>query len=358
MKNIAHFTLAAALLLGLASSAHAHQNNGCNPNPCGGNSGNGGNGGCTPTLRCDAGGPYVVDAAPGVVTVQLNGLGSTGAMDWVWNTTYPGAYFMDAGVPNPVLVIPVMNDCSFNVTVDLLVKRTGESKTCSTTVRLKDRVKPVIVCPELAKVISGMDTSPQALGFATATDNCDQNVHVSYKDKIIFPDCRADRFAYQIERTWKAVDDDCNVEKCVQTIDVVRYFANLDILPGACPNLYNRRATSTLPIAIVGAPGFDVTQIQWNSIRLYGLDCTAGPLLPQCIGYADVATPFLNGLNCNCTNANGDGKLDLVLHFSRAQINCAFDLAEMSKGETLTVIVTGKLCDGRMFIAQDCMTVH
>ncbi|MDZ4774320.1 MAG: hypothetical protein SGI72_14425 [Planctomycetota bacterium] len=363
MMKLAQLTFAAALLLGLASSAQAlsnNNNNGCNPPPCGnGGNGNGnGNGGCNPILRCDAGGPYTVNSAPGVITVQLNGLDSTGALDWVWNTTYPGAYFMDAAVPNPVLVIPVTNDCSFNVEVCLLVKRQNQSKTCCTTVRVRDHVKPVITCPDLAKVISGMDTSPAALGYATATDNCDQNVTVTFKDKILQPDCKADRFAYQIERTWKAVDDNCNVAKCVQIIDVVRYFANLDVMPGACPNLYNRRAAGTLSVTLVGAPGFDVSQVQWSSLRLYGLDCSAGPLAPNSLQFADTATPFINGIDCNCTNVNGDGTMDLVLNYNRSSINCAFNLAEVTKGETFKVVVIGKLTNGVKFIAQDCLVVQ
>jgi hypothetical protein len=385
MIKLSHFSLAAALLLGLATAAQAHNNNhnnGCNSSSGGGNGngncgggnhnncnhgggnhgggGNGGNGGgnCGPTLRCDAGGPYTVAYAPGSVSIQLNGLDSTGAQDYVWNTTFPGAYFDDAALPNPTLVIPTSNDCSFNVEICLLVKRPGQSKTCCTTVRVRDRQKPVIECPDMAKVISGEDTSPQALGFATATDNCDSNVQISYCDRIVPPDCKADRFAYIIERTWRAVDDDCNVAKCVQIIDVVRYSARLDIIPGACPNIYNRNGCGTIPIAISGDVGFDVTKIQWNSVRLWGYQCTGGPIEPQSLCFGDASTAFLNTLNCLCTNANGDGKLDLVGRFRRSQINCAFDMWDVPAGTQLTLVVTGKLCDGRLFIAQDCMTVQ
>ncbi|MBL8858086.1 MAG: hypothetical protein JNL28_06265 [Planctomycetes bacterium] len=347
MKNLLNFSLAASLVLVLATSAQAH------------NKHNGGNGpSCNPTLRCDAGGPYLVNGEPGVVSVQLDGLGSTGALDYVWNTTYPGAYFNDAALPNPVLIIPVTSDCSFNVTVELLVKNGNNSKSCTTRVKVRDRVKPVIMCPGPQKIISGMDESPQALGFATATDNCDQNVSISYCDKRVYPECRGDRFAYIIERTWRAVDNDCNVSKCVQIIDVVRFFAHLDILPGVCPNPYNANACGSLPIAITGAKDFNVTQIQWSSLRLYGLDCSAGPLAPNCIQLADVATPFINTLACNCTDLNGDGRLDLLMRFSRSQINQAFGLANAPAGTTLTVVVIGKLHNGVQFVAQDCMTLQ
>lgn len=344
MIQLSHFTFAAALLFGFAASAQAHNNN------------NGGN--CNPTLRCDAGGPYSVNLAPGSVTVQLNGLDSTGAQSYFWSTTSPGAYFNDATSATPTLVIPVTNDCSFNVEVCLLVKRPGSQKTCCTTVKVRDREKPVITCPDLAKIISGDSISPAELGYATATDNCDSNVSISYCDNIVQPDCKADRFAYVIERTWKAVDDNCNVAKCVQIIDVVRMSVNLDVLPGTCPNLYNRNSCNLLPVAIVGTPAFNVTKIQWNSVRFWGYQCTGGPVAPECLNFADAATPFANGLDCFCTSAGSDGKLDLVARFRRSTINHSFDMWDKPAGTTIPVVVTGKTCDGIYFIGQDCLTVQ
>lgn len=354
MKRLSHLTLASALLLGVATSARAHDNT-RDPSACGNDNYAGGP---TPTLICDAGGPYAVDLASPFVTVQMDGTGSTGAQNYVWNVTYPGAYFDDASLQNPTLLIPVSGTCGFDVEVCLLVKTLDVWSTCCTNVRVGERVAPVIVCPDTDKVISGMSTSPAVLGSATATDNCDQNVTVTHTDVIIQPACPADRFAYVIERTWRATDDDGNVSTCVQYIDVVRAFAHLDVLPGACPNLYNRRLRGTLPIAIVGAPGFDVTQIQWNTVRLFGRDCSAGPILPTSMANGDVATPFVNSLDCHCTTANGDGTLDLVAQFSYSQINTAFNLVQANKGETFVVVVTGELTNGVRFIAQDCFTIH
>lgn len=347
MKRLSLTSLATALVLGLAATASAHQNQTSE-----------GSGGCSTGLHCDAGGPYVVASQPGAVTVQLNGSGSSGGTDFVWNVTYPGAYFNDASLPNPTLTIPITNGCSFDVPVQLLFKRTGASSMCSTVVRVRDREKPVIQCPELAKITSGENTSPEYQGAATATDNCDQNVTVTYTDKIVMPTCRAGRFAYQIERTWKAVDDDCNVAKCVQIIDVVRRAVNMDALPGTCPNLYDRNGCGSIPIAITGAQGFDASQIQWSSLRLWGFGCAGGPLAPDCITFGDVATPFPNGLDCNCTTANGDGKLDLVARFKRSRINNALGLANLPAGTPVKIIVTGKLQNGQHFIALDCLIMQ
>ncbi len=349
MKSILTFSFLAALALSFAPSARA--NGWCNPPPpCGPSN--------PPTLRCDAGGPYTVDATAGVVSIQLDGTDSSGATSWTWTTNYPGAFFDDPSVPNPILTIPVGCDCSFNVHVQLKVRRQNQNKQCSTTVRVRDNTKPKIFCPPQAKLFCGDDTSPQALGFATATDNCDTNVKITYKDKIIKPDCDARRFDHVIERTWKATDNDCNVAKCVQIIDVVKIVASLDILPGVCPNTYDPSSNALLPVTILGSATFDVTQIQWSSIKMYGLDCSAGPLGAHSYQLADVGTEFFGG-DCACDDLNGDGHLDLVAKFKRNKINDKFDICDVDPGTPIEIIVVGKLnCGGCKFIAQDCIVVQ
>lgn len=375
MKNLLSFSLALTATLAFVGNASAtngySSNNGCNQGGgngnhngggCnnGGNNGGGnwgGNNGCGVNLSCDAGGPYSVDAEPGVVNVQLDGTGSFGATSWSWTTNAPGAMFNDATLPNPMLTFTAADSCSATYQVTLTVTRNQQSKTCSTTLKLKDRVKPVIECPPLEKVFSGMSTSPDNLGWATATDNCDQDVQISYWDKLVFPDCKADRFAYVIERTWKAVDNDCNVAKCVQIIDVVRVVTGLDIRPGVCPNVYDSESCTLLPMAITGSATFDATKINWCTVKVWGLDCTAGPIDPHSFHLADVATQTISGVNCACTDQNGDGKIDLLLKVKRQKINQAFDVCQQPSGTTLQVAVTGRLCDGTYFIATDCMVL-
>jgi hypothetical protein len=310
-----------------------------------------------PSLSCDAGGPYNVDGQPGVVSVQLDGTDSAGATSWHWSVNYPGAFFDDANVPNPILTIPVTCDCSFNLTVNLTVRRDQQTRNCCAIVRLRDHVPPVITCPDDAKVTCGDDISPEALGFATATDNCDQHVHVTYHDHNVPAACDAQRFDHTIERTWRAVDNDCNSSTCVQTIDVVKQVADLDVLPGVCPNTYNKNSNALLPVAILGNFAFDVTRIQWNSVRLYGLDCNGGPVSAQSYQLCDVGTPFV-GSGCGCHDLNGDGRLDLVARFNRSQLNNSLHLNSLPSGTAVQVIVVGRLCDGCKFIAQDCLVIQ
>ena len=74
--------------------------------------------------------------------------------------------------------------------------------------------KPVITCP-LDLTLNCNDPLPTTP--ATATDNCDKDVTVSYTDKKIDGDCPNN---YTIERNWTATDDCGNTAVCTQVIKV------------------------------------------------------------------------------------------------------------------------------------------
>ncbi|MCY2959355.1 MAG: hypothetical protein NTY35_04250 [Planctomycetota bacterium] len=318
---------------------------------------NGGGGGGNNQLQCDAGGPYTVGAQAPFVTVQLDGRDSTNETGYAWTTTFPGALFDDAASGTPTLTIPVSNDCSFNVVVRLTVTNGNNSKSCHATVRVRDCTPPVITCPENAKVFCGSDTSPDALGRATATDNCDTDVKVTYKDTVTPGACAADRFDSVIRRRWKATDNDCNQSVCFQTIDVVKNVTKLDVRPGVCPNGYDPDACDLLPVAILGLDGFNVGNIQWNTVKLYGRNCDGGPVSAQCFTLADVAGPFFGGAECDCSAVGPDGKLDLVGYFKRSKLNQRLGLDDLPAGSVVSVVVTGRLCDGCKFVAEDCLLI-
>ncbi len=348
MKKLVPTSILAALFLCLpAQASGGGHGGGCGPGGGGGGS-----------LVCDAGGPYKVAVALPAVTVQLDGSGSLGATGYAWSTNFPGATFDNPNVARPFLTIPVGNDCTFSLTVRLTVSNGSKQRTCSAAVRVEDRVKPVITCPPLAKVFCGDDTSPAALGFATATDNCDTNVKVKYKDRIIPGTCPAERFDHVIERTWTAIDDDCNFAKCVQIIDVVKVLTKLDAFPGQCPNVYDRDGCGLVPVAILGLEGFNVNQIQWHTVKLYGKNCNGGPVPAQCFAFADVATPFFNGADCECHDAGPDGRNDLVAFFKRSKLNHRLNLDCVDPGTQVPIVVTGRLSNGCRFIAEDCLLVQ
>ncbi len=94
----------------------------------------------------------------------------------------------------------------------------GNFATCLQTITVRDNVPPSISCPADATVECDQSTDPSATGFATATDNCDNEVEVAYSDEIAAGDCPQESV---ITRTWTAKDCVGNTSTCVQTIKVV-----------------------------------------------------------------------------------------------------------------------------------------
>lgn len=93
----------------------------------------------------------------------------------------------------------------------------GNRDTCVQTITVDDTKKPVLTCPPDITIPANESTNPCRTGFATAVDNCDRNVRITYCDDS--SGCGRDRV---IRRTWRATDDCCNTATCVQTITIGR----------------------------------------------------------------------------------------------------------------------------------------
>ncbi len=316
---------------------------------------NGGGNNCNPPkLVCDAGGPYLIDSVAPFSFVELDGRDSSGETAYLWTTNYPGAMFDDPTSGTPTLTIP-SGSCNFDLTVYLTVSNNKGSSTCNASVRLCDAEPPVITCPENQKFFCGTDESPATQGCATAVDNCDNDVSITYKDTITGPSCVADRFDHIVHRRWKARDDAGNYSQCTQTLDVIKVLTFLDVLPGVCPNEINQCSSALVPVAIVGTPGFNVGNVQWNTVRLYGRDCVGGPVTPQTLQLADVTGPFYATQECECGVVAPDGTLDLVAYFHPGVLAQRFGFDCLPAGSVVPVVMTGRLADGCRFVATDCM---
>ena len=333
---------------------------GCHNNNHHGNNGHhGGNGSCNNgSLKCDAGGPYKVECAPGLLTVELDATDSVGATTYAWSTNYPSATFEDATQAVTDITFPATGCCDGSFYVTLTVGDGQRTKTCTAVVKVVDTTPPVIECPPLAKLICGDREKPEITGMASATDNCDANPAISYTDVKVVPDCPAGRFDYRLDRTWKAKDDCGNRATCTQTIHVIKVPVSIDALPGQCPNVVPSGGCEPIRIAILGTPNFNVSRVIPSTVRLYGDECEGGPVFPQCAYPADVGTPFFGDLvNCDCSDANGDGVLDLVFTFKRSQVVCGLGLDDLAAGASKPIVLVGKLCDGCRFIGVDCLQV-
>ena len=346
--------LAAVALVCTSLAARADDDGG---DDCGG----GGN-----SLHCDAGGPYHADCTGGTITVHLDGTGSSGATSWSWSSDCPNASFDDAHSPMPTLTFVLSPNgsncgCNSHCEVHLTVGDGHHTKSCSANVDVQDHTPPVIHCPDKAKVLCGDSTDPSITGYATATDNCDPNPTITYTDHILQRPCPADRFDHMIMRKWKAVDHCGNKAECVQIIDVLKIEANLDVLPGVCPNRFKCTSDNGyFPVAILGSALFDVTKIKLSSVRLYSENCTGGPVHPHHVQFGDVSTPANGPGPCNCNMLGGDGQMDLTLFFKRNELAQALGLCSLSPGTVVHIVVEGKLdsCEECKFIGTDCLIIQ
>ncbi|HHI02681.1 MAG TPA: T9SS type A sorting domain-containing protein, partial [candidate division Zixibacteria bacterium] len=93
----------------------------------------------------------------------------------------------------------------------------GNSSTCDQIIILEDTTPPVITCPADITIECDESTDPSHTGMATATDNCDQDVTITFTDTETAGVCPQERV---ITRKWMAMDDSNNSSTCDQIITV------------------------------------------------------------------------------------------------------------------------------------------
>jgi hypothetical protein len=122
----------------------------------------------------------------------------------------------------------------------------------------------------------------------------------------------------------------------------------LDIKPESCPNPINTSSKGVLPVAILGTADFDVTEIDISTLLLAGV-------APIRSSIEDVASPLVDGEECECTTEGPDGLLDLTLKFMTQEIIHA--MGSVANDEFRTLTITGTLLDGTPFEASDCVRI-
>ena len=75
----------------------------------------------------------------------------------------------------------------------------GNASTCLQIIDVADDTPPVITCPADVNLDCTDSTDPSNTGEATATDDCDTSLTISYTDNVIPGPCPQ---ASTIERTW------------------------------------------------------------------------------------------------------------------------------------------------------------
>ena len=132
---------------------------------------------------------------------------------------------------------------------------------------------------------------------------------------------------------------------------------DIDVKPGSCPNLLNRKSKGVLPVAVLGTAEFDVTTIDPGTILLTREGCEGVAAIRW--SYEDVATLFTGEL-CDCHDLNGDGYIDLTLKFDTQELVSNLELDKVA-GETIPLTVTGNLNaenGGTPIEGKDCIWVQ
>jgi hypothetical protein len=93
----------------------------------------------------------------------------------------------------------------------------GNSASCTQTIMAGDPAAPSIICPPNVTLACSESSDPSATGSATAADNCDTNLTVTFTDTVAGAPCPASR---TITRTWTTTDACGNSATCQQVITV------------------------------------------------------------------------------------------------------------------------------------------
>ncbi|MEO1685758.1 MAG: FG-GAP-like repeat-containing protein [Cyanobacteria bacterium J06631_12] len=142
------------------------------------------------------------------ITVQLdsNGVASITAAD------------VDGGSTDNVVVSSISvsqtnfdsSDLGNNVVTLTATDSSGNSATANAAVTVIDEIAPILTLPDDITLLPGASSAPSIAGTATATDNVDPSVDISFSDSSPIPGL--------IERTWTATDDSGNSSSGVQHI--------------------------------------------------------------------------------------------------------------------------------------------
>lgn len=145
--------------------------------------------------------------------------------------------------------------------------------------------------------------------------------------------------------------------------------AVIDIKPGSCPNPFNGKSQGSVPVAIVGHAGFDVSLVDLDSLLLAGV-----PIVPENVLIADVTQPGdYDPADCyDCFNEDdyltldtdgdgvpdtyeGDGYLDLVVKFDTQALAAAIGPA--AREECIELELVGLTLGGLDISASDSMVI-
>lgn len=158
----------------------------------------------------------------------------------------------------------------------------NNTSSCTFTVRVTDNQDPVITCARDTTIECSTSTSPDDLGYATATDNCEV-LEITYQDQQgAFLGCP---FPHRITRTWTAEDVHGNETTCEQIINVndttppeITCPGNI-VLPGEQPQVVTYTASATdecdshLDVPVCTPPSGSTFPVGITTVTCTATDC-------------------------------------------------------------------------------------
>jgi hypothetical protein len=119
-----------------------------------------------------------------------------------------------------------------------------------------------------------------------------------------------------------------------------------------------------LPAALLGAAHVDAAMIDASSVRLRRADGIGGGVVPNegppgpHSVVEDVGTPFDGSGWCDCHDLDGDGIVDLSVHFRTDDVVEVLGLNNLTNGDLVELVITGSLLDGTEFVSRgDCILI-
>lgn len=310
-------------------------------------------------------GPYTAECTGQITPVPVTSAGSFDpdgtSLTYLWFEECPYAFFDDPTAANCNFLIDLELNCTQTCLFELRVFSGGQLVKGFTQATVQDTLAPLITIP--ADVVAiwvdpVAQTDPLNSGFATAVD-CDPNPVIAYTD-VAVANTMAGEPELVVTRTWTADDNCLHQSSGVQTITLLSPSGGmgglLDIAPGSCPNEISASATGVVSLVLFGSNQFDVSQIDRTTLELRRADNLGATVRRAMTKVLDKGRPGAQP-NQHCSSPWQDGRLDMQLTFSLAQIQEALSLTTETANAQVEFAVTGRFLDGRWFVLRDTAVV-
>ncbi len=349
-----------SLLIALGSLAHAQTN--LPPVVS-----TGGNSGVDYRVDCN----NVFNGTSAVTSVQLDGSGSFDPngtpVTFDWHNECAFGSFDDPTSPTPVYHVDMTGTCARDCWIALRVSSGGQTTIKGFQVFVQDVTAPLLTLPADVVGILGDSIAPAATGTASALDNCDPAPVISFIDTPV-PMSGPGQPEVNLRRTWTATDCAGLQTTGVQSIILIATTgqgsekANLDFDPFNCPNFFSPGPTTgTIDVVLLGAHGFNAQNVDKASLRLSLRTVPNVSILsanvPQLVDTGSITATNYG----ECNSQAHDGRKDLRLRFTRTALSAQLGLMQLSPGQTVEVVVTGRMRPdkgGKLFATRDSLTIQ